>query len=334
MGGKETNADRLSKTDDECKEFTVNTTVIAGDQVDGKIEHDSKRTDVETNQFTTSGLSCIDLTETKYESIDPSVSHILDFSSDSYTINVKATTDADQIPALNKKRKDFVLHPDPRPLLGCTWCSSACYESLSQIKGSICPGCKYFADQGWKRVFLNGCNKITFTRPDGETMMSVKSFLQESSKILSPKLGGDANEFMIQKSKRSTRQSKRKTTVTKKTLSVKSQAVKIPERSPSIRKRTITERYTDEVKEKSPKTKDESSKLEAKTASIIQTSNDKSHSTDSSHATSHQTMTLRKAYVCAQDPRPILGKLKNFESHQLILSFYQSHIIYHIGNRM
>jgi hypothetical protein len=131
-------------------------------------------------------------------SIDPSVSHILDFSSDHYATNFAETFEYCQsLPPSTqmKKRKNYVLHPDPRPILGCTWCGPPASQltqdikSLRQIDGDICPACKYFADQGWARKYDEPNQKIMFTRPDGPTMMSVKAFLQESTKILASKLG-------------------------------------------------------------------------------------------------------------------------------------------------
>ena len=274
--------------------------------------------DDQTNPLTTTDQLCIDLTETKCPQVDPSVAHILDFTSDGYAINYKEITDSNQIPARNLTRKRFVLPPDPRPLLGCTWCSSSCDANLSQINGLICPGCKYFADQGWERVYLKHSSKITFTRPDGPTMASVKAFLQESSKILSPMLGGEANDFIIQTSKRSMRQTERKTKVAK-----TSQALKTPERSPSTRKKTTTERYTHEVKKKPSETKTRSSKAEAKTTPKAQKVNvEPQSSADSTCKTaySYTAMTTRKAFVCAQDPRPVLGKLDNL-CHTTLIFF-------------
>jgi hypothetical protein len=130
-----------------------------------------------------------------------SVAQVLDFNSDGYLMDSPDKFNPDNYPQIMKTRKKCVTPPDPRPLFGCTWCGPKVQpdqEHLIQIKGDVCPACQYFADHGWDRVNLTQANKITFTTPDNQSLWNVKSFLQESSKILSKMLGGSKDDSLVQ----------------------------------------------------------------------------------------------------------------------------------------
>lgn len=189
--------------------------------------------------------------ETENQPIDPTVAHILDFNSDSYAVDYMETLDLCQGQSLHmKRRKAFVLYPDPRPLLGCTWCGPSLKsknQTLTQIKGDVCPACKHFADQGWERTYLEGASKIIFTRPDGAPMMSsVKDFLRESSRILCPKLGGKVIAPTEQTAPNKVNTAPR---TRQKNQGVKEE-LNVIKRSQRIRK--PAKRYTDTRKEKPP----------------------------------------------------------------------------------
>jgi hypothetical protein len=239
----------------------------------------------------------------KYGQPDPSVAHIIDFTSDEYVPGCKEKMETCEVSQIVKKRRQYVTPPDPRPLLGCTWCGPTIKDhnvDFIQIKGDVCPACKHFLDQGWDRVYLKRCHKITFTRPDGLGMSSVKEFLEVSSKILRSKLGGlpeTAPKERGAKIAESTQITKRSRLVE---TAPKERGEKIAE-SAQITKRSLR------VKDQS-KALDVSEIKEAKkpiqNPKMKMTSSKKRKSDDISPV---ESMKNRKVILSAQDPRPVAG---------------------------
>ena len=244
--------------------------------------------------------------------IDPSVAHIIDFSSDAYAPDYKEKKDTIHIPHYEKFKK-YVFLPDPRPLIGCIWCGRGNHRAgiTAQITGKTCPACQYFADIGWERVHLVSASKTIFKRPDGETMNSIREFLQESSKILCPKLGGMNVDETLQPAKPAKATKK----VIERRLKKRGRldrSIILPIGVSGARKRKQIERYTDShTNSNTSQQVEDEKKLQLsskKQKREIAKSANGPVASGKADTTPSGIISWRKQYVCSGDPRPIPGE--------------------------
>ena len=240
--------------------------------------------------------------------VEPDVAHILDFSSDAYASDFREKKDTINLP-LFERFKQYVLPPDPRPLIGCIWCGGRGKHPagvLAQIKGETCPACQYFADLGWKRVYFAAASKTIFMTPEGERMNSIRDFLQESTKILCSKLGGmnvDETVKPVQAAKKVTKRRRKR----QRQLN---QSIILPIRERIVRKRKQIERYTDccKIDNTPQQVEDEKELLQLLSKKQKQDITKAANRSVGSEQVDTALITRRKAYVCGDDPRPIPGE--------------------------
>eukprot|EP00804_Cyclotella_cryptica_P002019 CCRYP_007412-RA/>CCRYP_007412-RA protein AED:0.18 eAED:0.18 QI:155/1/1/1/0.6/0.66/6/1480/859 len=231
--------------------------------------------------------------------LDESLVDILDFQSEGYNLKRPINFDLDQYPSEMKKRKALLSPPDPRPFFGCTWCGPCVKPDkryLIQIKGDVCPACKYFLDKGWERIYLESSSKITFKGPGEQRMGSVRDFLKKSTQILSQKLGEGLSTFHSDHANITGTEKRVQTTTDHDLRVVHKKSAQGAKKSP--RKKLAPDRLTVIEKKRPAKEtvrqkKQDSEKLLADEIPIPVWAN--------------SSMKKRKMWVCAADPRPIFG---------------------------